>query len=198
MDPSTPNDPAQATPGKPPAHPNDSMACVRAVPGATRPEAAAPPDNLPNPADVMHMEYSTDGSNFSEYGTTYAYYHDGYVGGLSQGQTYYFRVWASNSGGSSGYSNVYMINGVQPPQVPFRHTWLRSFWPGSSSAPCTSTKHCARSGAAASATTHASAAAMTRAARTWRPTVGEATPPDIDLQRFIVASLRVRAVTSPG
>jgi hypothetical protein len=72
---------------------------------------------LLNPADIMHMEYSTDGFNFSEYNTTYAYYHDGYVGGLSQGTTYYFRVWASNSGGSSGYSNVYVL--PSPPQVPF-------------------------------------------------------------------------------
>jgi Ca2+-binding RTX toxin-like protein len=71
-----------------------------------------------NPHDVAHMEYSTDGVNFTEYGTTIAAYHDGYVYGLSPNTTYYFRVYVTNAGGTSGYSNVYVLNAVVPPQAP--------------------------------------------------------------------------------
>jgi len=59
VDPSNANDPAQANSGKPPSAPvpgqgpGDSMAGMPAL-GGKRPEAPAPPDNLPNPADVMH------------------------------------------------------------------------------------------------------------------------------------------------
>jgi hypothetical protein len=55
VDPSKPNDPAQAPRGQPPAgpHPGDSMAGMPALSGK-RPEPPTPPDNLPSPADVMH------------------------------------------------------------------------------------------------------------------------------------------------
>jgi hypothetical protein len=55
VDPSNPNDPGPANRPKPPPSPGpgDSMAGMPAM-GAKRPEPPAPPDNLPNPADVMH------------------------------------------------------------------------------------------------------------------------------------------------
>ena len=57
--------------------------------------------------DVMHLEYSSDGTNFTESGTTIAAYSWGQAGGLTPGGHYYFRIRATNSYGSSAYSSVY-------------------------------------------------------------------------------------------
>ena len=59
--------------------------------------------------DVMRLEFSTNGSTWTEYGTTYAQYNWGTIGGLTPGGHYYFRIRASNAYGYSAYSNVVFV-----------------------------------------------------------------------------------------
>jgi hypothetical protein len=66
------------------------------------------------PTDVAHIEYSTNGVNFSEISTTIAAYLVGSVSSLNRYQTYYFRVRAENENGFSGYSNTFTLQAGIP------------------------------------------------------------------------------------
>jgi hypothetical protein len=72
-----------------------------------------------NDYSSVHIELSTDGTNFSEVTQVGPGATSASVGGLSPGQTYNFRVWISDytTGLNSDYSNVASLV-PQPPQAP--------------------------------------------------------------------------------
>jgi hypothetical protein len=84
--------------------------------------------NLNAPTDVAHIEYSTNGVNFSEISTTIAAYLTGNVYNLNRYQTYYFRVRAENENGFSGYSNIVTLQaGIPATPTGFTATAVDSF-----------------------------------------------------------------------